>query len=240
MAATNVTKIATASDGGSIPLQFRDLAGDGAKLVPHHATVKADGTIINPASEETLAAVQATLAAGIAANFGAGESHIGEVGGRTIIASASFSRPADTTAYASGDLVANVTVAGSVVPLSFKVGRINAGTGRITRARLRKNGVSIASASFRLHLYKVSPTASNGDNGAWLTTESTYLGALDITMDRVFADGAKGFGVPLVGAFIAFDCAAGSQLIYGLIEARGAYAPVSGETFTATLEVDAD
>jgi hypothetical protein len=31
------------------------------------------------------------------------------------LASASFTRPADTTAYASGDLVANSTTAGSVV-----------------------------------------------------------------------------------------------------------------------------
>ena len=35
--------------------------------------------------------------------------------------SQSFTRPGDTTPYASGDLVANSTTAGSVVPLTFTI-----------------------------------------------------------------------------------------------------------------------
>src|SRR5688572_29350805 len=38
-----------------------------------------------------------------------------------VAASATFNRPADTTAYSIGDLVANNTAAGSVTPLSFTV-----------------------------------------------------------------------------------------------------------------------
>ena len=35
------------------------------------------------------------------------------------VKSGTFTRPTDTTAYTSGDLVGNSTTAGSVVPLSF-------------------------------------------------------------------------------------------------------------------------
>ena len=70
--------------------------------------------------------------------------------------SASFTRPNDTTAYASGDLVANSTTAGSVVPLQIDLGNVAAvghGITRITRARLTKSGTSPTNANFRIHLY---------------------------------------------------------------------------------------
>lgn len=161
--------------------------------------------------------------------------------GTTVVVGATFSRPADTTPYIAGDLVANSTTAGSVVAMAITVGRVAGGTGMVRRARIKKSGTGVPNASFRLHLYKTDPALStgitNGDNGVWLTKESTYLGAMDVTVDRVFSDAAKGIGVPVAGTEINFDCAAGSQTIYALMEARGAYTPVSGETFTVALEV---
>lgn len=154
--------------------------------------------------------------------------------------SASFARPADTTAYAAGDLVANSVTAGSVVPLAIAVARANGGTGRLIRARVAKSGTSLTAASFRVHLYRTAPTVANGDNGAWLTTIAGYLGAFDVTMDRAFSDGAMGIGAPLTGAVISFVADAGVTALYALIEARAAYTPVSGETFTVTLEADQD
>jgi len=150
--------------------------------------------------------------------------------------SANFTRPSDTTAYAVGDLIANSTTAGSVVPLSFTIDPGSAGGQYlIRRLRLNKTATSITNASFRLHLYLASPIPTNGDNGAWLTTESTYLGAIDITMDKVFSNYSKGFGVPATGSEIAFEVPP-SGIVYGLLEARGAYTPASAEVFTAVLE----
>lgn len=158
----------------------------------------------------------------------------GQVGGLTIRPSTSFVRPADTTAYAVGDLVANSTTAGSVTPMTFAVGRDADSGGMIRRIRLRKTGTGITNALFRLHLYSASPTPSNGDNGAWLTNQAAnYIGAVDVVVDRAFTDGAAGNGVPVSGAEINFT----SQTIYGLLEARGTYTPASGETFTVSLEV---
>ena len=167
----------------------------------------------------------------------AGEAHIGEVGGLAILASANFTRPADTTAYAIGDLVANSTTAGSVAPLQFTVARIAAGSGMIRRARLRKTGTGIVGTNFRLHLYRSTPTPSNGDNGVWLTNQgANYMGAFDITLDRVFTDGASGNGIPILGSEINFKLPSG-QVVFGLLEARGAYTPVSAEVFTLELEI---
>lgn len=151
--------------------------------------------------------------------------------------SASFTRPADTTAYASGDLIANSTTAGSVVPMQFTVAREAAGSFMIRRVKIATTNASALNTQKRLHLYSAAPTPANGDNGAFSTSgRSTYLGAFDVTIDRAFTDGACGFGVPVTGSDIVVKLAAG-QIIYGLLEARSAITPVSAGTITTTLEV---
>lgn len=174
-------------------------------------------------------------------SLAASEAHVGQVGGTTVNPSSQFNRPADTTAYASGDLVANSTVAGNVIPLSWATAaRIAGGSFIVRRCRLAKSTAVIANAAFRLHLYSTSPVVTNGDNGAWLSTQAaTYLGSLEVSYMLAFSDGATGIGSPLVGMDISIDLAAG-QTIYGLLEARGAYAPGNAETFTAVLELYQD
>lgn len=168
---------------------------------------------------------------------GDGEAHIGEVGGRTATPSATFTRPSNTTAYASGDLVADSTTAGSVTPLSWTAARVAAGSFMVRRIRLRKSGTSVTNASFRVHLYSASPVPANGDNGAWSTDGSAaYLGRVDVTVDVAFTDGAQGIGTPLVGTEINVALASG-QTIYGLVEARAAYTPASAEVFAVVLEL---
>lgn len=152
------------------------------------------------------------------------------------VVSANFTRPSDTTAYASADLVANSTTAGSVTPLSFSAARYSGGSGMIRRARLLKTATSITNASFRLHLYGSSPTVTNGDNAAWLSITADYLGSIDFIFGVTFSDDAMAVGVPSVGSEIPFIPASGST-IYGLLEARGAYTPASAEVFTVYLDV---
>lgn len=170
----------------------------------------------------------------------AGENHIGAVGGHIAVASANFTRPADTTAYAAGDLVANHTTAGSVVPMTFAVARAADKGFMVRRGRMKKSSTGTTNASFRLHLYKQAPVPSNGDNGAWLTDEKNYLGAIDLALDRVFTDAANGIGVPVSGSEIAGVPDSGTVNIYGLVEARAGYAPGNAEVFTVALEVHQD
>jgi hypothetical protein len=110
--------------------------------------------------------------------------------------SANFTRPADTTAYASGDLVANSTTVGSVVPLTFSPCTKGAGrSAQIRRVRISKTGTSITNTTVRVHLFNVLPTVStNGDNGAITiaTGAAGYLGQVDVVINQAFTDGAAG------------------------------------------------
>lgn len=157
--------------------------------------------------------------------------------GSIVTPSANFTRPADTTPYTLGDLVANSTTAGSVTPLSWTAARVAAGSLYVRRVRLLKSTTSTTNALFRLHLYSASPTGiANGDNGAFSTNAAGYLGGCDIQVSRVFVDGAWGAGVPITGAEINVALTSG-QTIYGLLEALAGYTPGDSEVFTATLEV---
>lgn len=161
-----------------------------------------------------------------------------------VAASSTITRPADTTAYASGDLVANSTTAGSVNALQFTAARTAAqGSGRVLGAVLQKSGTTATNAAFRLHLFTSTPTfTSAGDNSAIGTVvvgiAKGYLGYCDVTAmtgvsDCCFATGA----VDNSRLRMPWN---GGQTLYGLLEARGSYTPASAEVFTVSLVVEQD
>lgn len=165
-----------------------------------------------------------------------GAGTVFNVSGTTLTPSATFTRPSDTTQYAVGDLVANSTTAGSVTALALTCARTAAGYFTITKVRLRKSGTSVTNAAFRVHLYLSAPTASNGDNGAYLTNNvANYLGAFDVNSMMAFSDGAAGNGAAMTSNQATGKLPSGLTC-HALIEARAAYTPASGETFTVTLE----
>ena len=116
----------------------------------------------------------------------------------------------------------------------------------IRRVRLYTDdtsGTALTNASFRIHFYTASPTqaggasANTGDNAALSTNQRAgYLGSMDVTLSNAFTDGAWGAGVPTVGSEIAFSLSSG-QTLYVLVEARGAYTPTSGETFSIAVDI---
>ena len=175
----------------------------------------------------------------------AGENHLGEVGGVSDDPSASFTRPANATAYVSGQLVANSTVAGSVVALAFTAARVAAGSFVISRARLHLDSEIRTNAIFRLHLFKTDPTATNpsGGDGAALELNSLpagdSLGYFDFDFTAasdIQASDIELAAAPAIGNIITVSLASGTTL-YGLLEARAAYTPTSGEVITAAIEL---
>jgi hypothetical protein len=167
-------------------------------------------------------------------------------GGLATVA-ASFVRPADTTPYAAGDLAANSATAGSVAPVELVGATRAAGEAiRVERVRLRKSGPGLTNAAFRVHLFRKLPVVSVGDNGAFnaggvmaLADIEGHAGHVDVTMDLAAAIGARGVGVPATGAGITCEAAGApghETSLWALIETRAAYVPVSGETFTLTVE----
>jgi hypothetical protein len=175
----------------------------------------------------------------------AGANNIGAVTSNNALIErvSSFTRPADTTTYASGDLVANNTTAGSVVPLTFTTVTRSAGDSvRIERARINTSNALLTNASFRLHLFETTPVPTVGDNGAFNTAGvlatsgiDGYLGNFSITLSNSGTTGSSGRGVPDVGSAIIATPATGTS-IFGLLEVTAAYVPVSGATFTVSLE----
>jgi hypothetical protein len=193
----------------------------------------------------SLASIDTKLAGTLATAPVAGENHIGQIGGAIIIAGASFSRPANTTAYPVGALILDATSAATVNAntastagiMRLHVGRAVDKTGMVRRLRLKTNDAAFANATVRVHLYKDRPTVSNGDGAAWLTTESNYLGYSDITLDRHFTDAEKGIGIPAWGSEWNFDPSSGTDYIHALLETRTAIAsPGSAKTWTLAAE----
>jgi hypothetical protein len=151
---------------------------------------------------------------------------------KIIDVSASFTRPDDTTAYADNDLVANSTTAGEVAPMTFK---IPYGRGlKLYRIEVLKSGATNTNAKFTVRLYKDSPTAANGDNGAWSTTASGYQGsvAIDMTAAAFTDDGFAGGSPTTVPHLIYADA---DQKLYALMTATAAYTPAALEVFTVRL-----
>lgn len=156
---------------------------------------------------------------------------------KIIEVSSTFTRPSDTTAYTANDLVANSTTATSVVPMNFNLGYGN--SFKIFQAKVKLSSATNTNAKFLIHIYGNSPTPTNGDNGAWLTTESNYYGNIAVDCTSVtFSDNATGIGtyintsleVPLVVLNYGF---------YGLLQATAAYTPISAEVFTVYLSGEA-
>ena len=148
------------------------------------------------------------------------------------VASGTVTRPADITAYASGDLVANSTTAGSVVPITLA--NLCNGPGQsaqIRRLRIRTSSTNITTATFRVHLFSSATiTAANGDNAAFSVSGSAnYLGQADVTLTQAFTDGAFGTVTTEINTY-------GAQNVYALLEARSAYTPTSAGTITVSLE----
>lgn len=224
----------TSGGAGSLNAKMRFLTSQVTALQTYTDSIEAQLT--------TIAGYIDGIEGLLAAATPAGENMIGKVVGIATNPSANFTRPNDTNAYTTGDLMANSTTAGSVVAMQFTVARVAAGSAVIRRARVRKTTTTISNASFRLHLYGADPAASsgisNGDNVAWLTKHATYLGSIDVTMDRQFSDFAQGTGVPNVGGEITVALASGTT-VWGLQEARANYGGLGSalEVFTWDLEV---
>lgn len=189
----------------------------------------ASGTQATAAKQDTGNTSLASLVTGV--NLASGENHVGQVGGHIVIAvGGTLTRPANVTAYAIGDLIANSATAGSVTPISLSVARANDKTGMVRRLRLKTTDTGFSGVTVRAHLYQDTPTVSNGDNGAWLSIASGYLGYCDIVMDRVFSDAIMGIGAPAVGGEVNFAPHSGAQTISALLEVRAAVTPSANST----------
>ena len=154
------------------------------------------------------------------------------------VASSIMTRPADVIAYASGDLMGDSTTAASVTPLIFSNAVLAPGQClSIKRVLVKKSGVSITTCTIRVNFYTSMPTGIvNGDNAAFSTAISGYVGYVDVIMDKAFSNGAFGAGPALTTVTLPAITIPGGTTLYALLEIRSAYTPASAETFQVIIE----
>jgi hypothetical protein len=149
-----------------------------------------------------------------------------------------LTRPSNTTAYASGQLIASSTTAGSVVVPSFSIASA-AGGAILPRIRIR---ASLSPSSWQgvnlsVNLWSAAPTYTNGDAQPYAvaTGSATWLANYLVTLTQ-FGDGSVGAG-PLTGANeMALKLASGT-VVYWDLQVLNSATPAAGQTFTLIPEL---
>jgi hypothetical protein len=148
----------------------------------------------------------------------------------------SFMRPADTTAYGVGDLIASSTTAGSIVVPSISI-PFAGNAAIIPRVRLSTNATTGWGATLTVTLWTKAPTYSSGDNTAYsvATGAASKVSTFSCVLLQ-YGDGAAGPCLLDVGN-VALVKIPDSTTLYWDLQTTSALTPISGQTFTLTTEI---
>lgn len=159
------------------------------------------------------------------------------LGHTTKVAPVTITRPANTTAYAAGDVIGTAVTC----ELAFAdLARSNGGAGMIVNAMVIDSANQATKPTLELWLF-TAPLAVVVDNAPFVPTDAemkTLVGVIDLTTAKV--------GEPTVGAVgncvlysgtvtLPYRCAAATKSLSGYLVVRNAYTPVSAEEFTSIL-----
>lgn len=174
--------------------------------------------------------------AGSSISLGNSENHIGQIGGTTEIKRGSFTRPANTTAYAVNDIVSD-----GFMQVIKPSARIIGGTGYITGFKLVTD--KVITARFRVHFGKsidffttLTDNVANNQSFGDLV-DPNYLGYVDLA--------ALSSGVNTTSSFIMdntqrFPYASTNSNIelYFVLETLDAFTPSSGQEFILSIATE--
>lgn len=164
------------------------------------------------------------------------------VGGYSNQVTASFTRPNDTNAYASGDVVCNSTSAPACMTFD-KVSRDTAKSAVITGAILVDSANQATKLDADLFLFHTTLTP-DADNAAFTPTDAemlTCIGTITISGSNAKSgDATSGTGGNCITMAaptcnIPFRTLSNDDNLYGVLVARNAYTPVADEVFTVKL-----
>ena len=153
------------------------------------------------------------------------------------ILSASFARPADTTAYAVNDAVANSTSAPTILTFA-NAGRVVGGSGYIVKAELCTDQAACV-AAFRLHLFTTSVTPYN-DNAAYTAlwaNRASRVGYIDFPAVAQEGSGSTSAFALWLGQLL-YVCDVAATSLFGLLETKSVFTPASAQNFSIRLGVD--
>lgn len=157
--------------------------------------------------------------------------------GKTLTTSTVYIRPADSTQYTAGDVVADSTSDPHALEFIGAV-RVPGGGGIIQSAILIDSTAEATKPDLELYLFNHRP-AMQADNAAWAPTDREMedcLGVISFPLSYFKTAGANGIIQP-TNPSLGFACDANATSLYGVLVARNAYTPVSGEKFVIRLFV---
>lgn len=160
------------------------------------------------------------------------------VRGKTTLSSATKTRPSDTNAYTIGDVINESTSAGTgwtfVLP---GVGEV--GSCILQSATIISSSNVATKLEGRLWLFDTAPAADN-DNAEFTPTDVEMLRVLQVIEFPTSAWLTPGATPPNAicnaqGLWLPINTTKDANAIFGVLEARNAYVPTSGEVFTIKL-----
>lgn len=151
-------------------------------------------------------------------------------------------RPANTTTYAAGQIVAESTSAATVWVFTG-VARTN-GLGLILQSLTLVDSVAQSlKPDLELWLFDTAPsTTSQNDAQAWAPTDAEMklcLGYVTLATGAFKVAGSNGV-IAAEGIAKPLQCATGSTTLYGVLVVRNAYIPASAEELTLRMIVVQD
>lgn len=156
--------------------------------------------------------------------------------------SASFTRPANVTAYTAGDVVSNDATTTTLMKFA-DASRINGRGGFITKIELYTDNKA-AVAQMRLHLFSASEASVSvvGDNSPAETVYANApysLGYIDFdALDVAAGTGSTGaFSSKVITPF-EYQCDNADDAIYGFLTDETGGTPTSAQQYTVALTFD--
>lgn len=171
-----------------------------------------------------------------------------KVRGQNHTTKASFTRPADTTAYTANDVMSDSTTVPTILTFnraSMEGDGASGGGGIIQEAIMTSSAGQATKPDLELWLFDTAPAAEN-DNAACSLSDAEVLACVGIIPFPVAnwkqanatagaggnaACDAQNIGLPfnLIGT--------NNAALFGMLIVRNAYTPVSGESFQIRLKI---
>lgn len=160
------------------------------------------------------------------------------VGLKTTTSSASYTRPADTTAYAAQDVICNSTSAPTILTFSGMARSAGRG-GVITAASLVLGTNPSTKPIFELYLFDTTVTMDN-DNAAFTPTDAELATCVAVIPFAVATIGDASSNCIYTADLQKAYLTVGAASLYGVLVAKNAITPTSADTYTIRLTAALD
>lgn len=164
-------------------------------------------------------------------------AYIGRVGAAVSSASFTYTRPANTTAYAAGDVIS----ATSATNMSFQLARINGGSGEINKVLLVTDQAT-NNSGYKILWYSTNITAlaDNAQNTLLYANRDSFIGTT--FLNAVSGETGTNTGVFSMNDYdrLQFNCGSSSREIFGVLVTLDGFTPASGQLFFVKVWANLD